>query len=182
MNINPHKYFRDHNFSESLVLRVVHDNDQGQIEFVLAYMDYDKYLDRFLGNTPPNAQGDPDAPWDFRRLLFCQVTQIRRVDVFYKSGVQGFDPASLNFSGATTPLTPTIEFVHMSKNRERSKAEINIGSLGTYHFEFDQMLIDRRLVKIVSDPPNSPSHIDYYTGQNVDFYDPFPASYAKSEC
>ena len=70
----------------------------------------------------------------------------------------------------------------MSKNRERSKAEINIGSLGTYHFEFDQMLIDRRLVKVVSDPPNSPSHIDYYTGQNVDFYDPFPASYAKSEC
>ena len=129
-----------------------------------------------------------DLPWDFRRLLFCHVTQLRRDECRYKRGFRGFDPADFSFSPEKTSLTPCIESAHVRKIRdaratkERSRAMINMGSFGSYCFDFGCLLADQRLVRTVPVSKDKSDHFDYHTGVKVDYDNPFPADYAVSMC
>ena len=169
MKVSPQEYFETSDFAGSLVVRIVHENGLDRLEFIVAYMGHDGITVGAPGSREPAPQ---NAPWDFRRLLFCQVAQLRRDDCRLKKGFLGFDPADFSFSPEKASLTLCIESAHVRKIRdaratkERSRAMINMGPLGSYCFEFDCLFADRRLV--------------YYTDERVDYDDPFPAGYAVS--
>lgn len=185
MKVSPQEYFEVFDFSESLVGRIVYESGLDRLEFVLAYMGHDGITVRDPGSRQPFGQ---DGPWDFRRLLFCHVTQLRREDYRYKKGFRGFDPADFSFSPEKTPLTLCIEFAHVKKiwdaraTKERYRATINMGSFGSYCFDFGCLLADQRLVKTVLVPKHKSDHFDCHTGAEVDYDDPFPAGYAVSMC
>jgi len=108
----PQQYFEAFDFAESLVQRIVYESGIDRLEFVVAYMGHDGITVRDPSRREPSNQ---DAPWDFRRLLFCHVAQLRRDDCRYKKGFRGFDPADFSFSPVKTSLTPCIEFAHVRK-------------------------------------------------------------------
>ena len=185
MRVSPQEYFEVFDFSESLVGRIVYESGLDRLEFVLAYMGHDGIIVGDPGSRQPSSQ---DAPWDFRRLLFCHVTQLRRDECRYKRGFRGFDPADFSFSPEKTPLTPCIESAHVRRIRdaratkERCRATINMGSFGSYCFDFGCLLADQRLVRTVPVSKDKSDHFDYHTGVKVDYDNPFPADYAVSMC
>lgn len=163
MRVSPQEYFEVFDFSESLVGRIVYESGLDRLEFVLAYMGHDGIIVGDPGSRQPSSQ---DAPWGFR----------------------GFDPADFSFSPEKTPLTPCIESAHVRRIRdaratkERCRATINMGSFGSYCFDFGCLLADQRLVRTVPVSKDKSDHFDYHTGVKVDYDNPFPADYAVSMC
>ena len=183
--MSPQEYFETSDFAGSLVQRIVYKSSADRLEFVVAYMGHDGIAVGDPGSREPAPQ---NAPWDFRRLLFCHVTRLRRDDCRLKKGFQGFDPADFSFSPEKTPLTLCVEFAHARKlqdvraTKERSRAMINMGPLGSYCFEFGCLRADRRLVRTVPVSEGKSDYFDDHTGEKVDHDDPFPAGYAASMC
>ena len=172
MDTNPVEYFADGDFAGSLVERIVYQAELNQLEFVLLYMGFVPAIARPL-NDPTFQQ-----PWDFRRLLFEDVTQLERTNCRFKAGFQGFDPANFNFP-ETMIATVTVEAASVRKIIDarrtitRYRAAIDTGSFGTYGFEFGSLSAAQRLVQIVPLPGDKYSQADYYTGERVGFHDPF---------
>jgi len=185
MEVSPQEYFEVFDFSESLIGRIVYESGLDRLEFVLAYMGHDGITVRDPGSRQPSSQ---DAPWDFRRLLFCRVAQLRRDDCRYKKGFRGFNPADFSFSPEKTSLTLCVEFAHVKRiwdaraTKERYRATINMGSFGCYCFDFGCLSADQRLVKTLPVSKHKSGHFDCHTGAEVDYDDPFPVGYAVSMC
>ena len=173
MDIDPVLYFKENDFTESLIWRIAYQSELNQIEFVLDYSGFVPAIARPL-NDPTFQQ-----PLDFRRLVFNNVTQLRRSHYLYKTGFRGFDPASFNLSAAGPALTVKIEAAFVGKVMDARRttarywAKIHMGSFGTYVFEFGSLIAFQRLVKIVSLRGGEVGHFDYYTSEKIDLEDPF---------
>lgn len=175
MDTNPVEYFKEYDFAESFVQRIVSQPELSRLEIILIYMGFVPALARPLDDP---AYQDP---WDFRRLLFSDVTQLARTDYRFKVGFQGFDPMNFNLS-KTEPApiaTVTVEgasvrkIVDARRKLARYRAGIHMGSFGAYGFDFGSLSADQRLVKIVPLPGRKPGHFDYYTGRRIDWDNPF---------
>lgn len=172
MDIDPVEYFKEWGFAESIVTQIVCQAKLNQLEFVLSYMGFVPALARPLDD--PMFQ----QPLDYRRLLFEDVTQLERTNHRYRAGFQSFDPANFNFP-ETMIATTEVETAYVQKiidarrTRARYRAWIQMGSFGTYGFEFGSLSADQRLVKIVLLPGGEASHFDYYTGEKIDIRNPF---------
>ncbi len=172
MDTKPAEYFKEWDFAESIVKRIVYRAERNQIEFILSYMGFVPAL--------PCPLDDPtfQQPLDFRRLLFEDVTQLGRTQYHFKAGFQGFDPANFNFPETMTG-TAEVETAYVQKivdarrTKTRYKAWIHMGSFGAYSFEFGSLSADQRLVKIVPLLGGKTSHFDYYTGARIDIRNPF---------
>ena len=172
MGTNPTEHFKENDFTESLVQRIVYQAGLNQLEFILRYMGFVPAIAR--PSDDPALQG----LLDFRRLLFEDVTQLKRTNSRFKVGFQGFDPANFNFP-ETMIATIEVEYasvweiVDARRTTTRYKAEIHMGSLGAYGFQFGSLSADQRLVKIVPLPGGEADHFDYYTGEGIDIRNPF---------
>jgi len=172
MEINPVEYFREYDFAESLVQRIAYRAELNQLEFILLYMGFVPTIARPLDN--PAFQ----YPWDFRRLLFEDVTGLERTNSRLKVGFQGYDPANFNLPET---ITATIEveaasvrkIVDARRTLTRYRAGVSLGALGVYRFDFGGLFATQRLVQIVPLPGGAQCHADYQTGQRVDFDNPF---------
>ena len=173
MDIDPVLYFKENDFTESGVRHIRSQPELNQLEIVLSYSGFVPAIARLL-NDPAFQQ-----PLDFRRLVFRDVTQLRRSDHRYKPGFRGFDPGSFNLSAAGPALTVKIEAAFVEKVMDarritaRYKAELHMGSFGTYSFEFRSLIAFQRLVKIVSLRGGEVGHFDYYTSEKIDLEDLF---------
>ncbi len=177
MKPDPKNYFSDYDFTESSVIRIVHNAVLHQLEFVLAYADIKHVLDIIFDKQKRREARNSDAPWDFRRLMFHGITKLSRSHYTYKTGFKGFDPDNFNFLNPEVFSNACIQSVRVTGGNGRYKAMIYMGSLGCYHFEFEEMLADQRLVTTMPVSEDKSDHFDYYTGVEVEFYNPFPADY-----
>ena len=172
MDTNPVEYFREWDFAESIVERIVYQAELSQLEIILSYNGFVPALARPL-DDPAFQQ-----PLDFRRLLFGDVTQLGRTNSRFKVGFQGFDPTNFNFP-ETMIATVEVEsasvwkVVDARRTTTRYKAEIHMGSLGAYGFQFGNLSADQRLIEIMPLPGGEANHFDYYTGERVDIRNPF---------
>ena len=175
MNMDPVTYFREYDFTESLVERIAYQAELDRLEFVLSYSGFVPAV------APPRDDPAFQQPLDFRRLVFGEVTQLKRRDYRYKVGFRGFDPTNFNFpTGHPFPAGHLeIEAAYVGKIVDarrtvaRYKAEIHMGSFGTYSFEFGNLSAFQRLVKIVPLPEGEVGHFDYNTSAKIAIDDPF---------
>ena len=178
MDVDPVAYFKDNDFTESLVWEITHQTELDQLRFVLRYMGFVPAI-----ATP---QDDPafQQPLDFRRLVFDGVTKLRRINYRYKVGFQGFDPANFNYPAGHPFPTGHLEIeaafvgkvMDARRITARYKAELHMGSFGTYSFEFGSLAAFQRLVKIVPLRRGEVGHFDYHTNAKVAIDDPFAGS------
>jgi len=172
VDINPVEYFKEYDFAESFVHRIVSQPELSRLEIILIYMGFVPVLARPLDD--PAFQN----PCDFRRLLFSDVTQLARTDYRFRLGFRGFDPLNFNLSpdsiGTTTIESANVwKLVDARRTLARYKAGIHMGSLGTYGFEFGSLSAYQRFARTVPLPEGKSSHFDYYTGERIEFYNPF---------
>ncbi len=175
MGTDPIEYFTEYDFAESLVVQICHRSELNQLEIILRYEGFVRTIAR-----PLDALTFQD-PMDFRRLVFDDVTQLQRTAHRYKTGFRGFDPTNFNLSGASSAQFSTVEIesadvrkiIDARRTKARYKAVINMGSFGTYSFEFVSLLAYQRLARTVLLPGDEYSYFDYYTGESIDFYNPF---------
>lgn len=173
MDRDPVAYFKEYDFTESSVCHIRSQPELNQLEIVLSYSGFVPAIARPLDD--PNFQ----QPKDFRRLVFREVTQLQRSRCNYKPGFQGFDPASFDLSAAGPALTVEIESAYVGEIVDtrrtivRHKAEIHMGSFGTYSFEFGSLAAFQRLVKIVLLRGGGANHFDYNTNAKIAIGDPF---------
>lgn len=173
MDTNPVEHFKENGFTESIVQRIVYQAELNQLEFILRYAGF---VPSF---THPLDAPTFQQPLDFRQLLFSDVMQLQRSRCNYKPGFQGFDPASFDLSAAGPALTVEIESAYVGKivdtrrTTVRYKAEMHMGSFGTYSFEFGSLVAFQRLVKIVLTRGGGADHFDYNTNAKIAISDPF---------
>ena len=175
MDIDPVLYFKENDFTESGVRHIRSQPELNQLEIVLSYSGFVPAIACPL-NDPTFQQ-----PLDFRRLLFDDVTQLRRINYRYKVGFQGFDPANFNYPAGHPFPTGHLEIeaafvgkvVDARRTTVRYNAGLHMGSFGTYSFEFRSLIAFQRLVKIVSLRGGEVGHFDYYTSEKIDLEDPF---------
>lgn len=175
MDIDPVTYFKEYDFIESSVHQIHYQPELDQLEIIVSYCGFVPAIARPLDD--PSFQ----QPTDFRRLLFREVTQLRRSHYLYKTGFRGFDPANFNFSAARPAPTGTLEIeaayvrkiVDARRTVARYRAEMHMGSFGTYSFEFGSLVTSQRLVKIVPLRDGEVGHFDYDTGAKIDYHAPF---------
>ena len=175
MDMDPVTYFREYDFTESFVEGIAYQAELDRLEFVLSYSGFVPAI------APPRDDPAFQQPLDFRRLVFGEVTQLRRSNCRYKTGFRGFDPANFNFPSRQPSPAGHLEIeaayvgkiVDARRTTARYKAEIHMGSFGTYSFDFGRLSAFQRLVKIVPLGGGEVSHFDYYTGEQVNCDAPF---------
>ena len=175
MDIDPVLYFKENDFTESGVRHIRSQPELNQLEIVLSYSGFVPAIACPL-NDPTFQQ-----PLDFRRLLFDDVTQLRRINYRYKVGFQGFDPANFNYPAGHPFPTGHLEIeaafvgkvMDARRITARYKAELHMGSFGTYNFEFGSLAAFQHLVKIVPLRRGEVGHFDYHTNAKVAIDDPF---------
>lgn len=176
MGTDPVEYFKEYDFSESLIVRIDYQLERKQLEIILRYAGFVRTVARPLNE--PTFQD----PMDFRRLLFDDVTQFKRTDYRFKAGFRGFDPTDFNLSETSAAQFSAIEIesanvwkiVDARRALARYKAGIHMGSFGAYGFEFESLSAHQRLARTLPLPGGKSSHFDYYTGESIEFYNPFP--------
>ena len=178
MDRDPAAYFKEHDFTGSLVWQIRHQSELDQLEIVLRYNGFVPAIARPLND--PNFQ----QPMDFRRLLFRSVTHLRRSRCLYKGGFRGFDPTDFNYSAGHSFPAGHLEIdsayvgklVDARRTVARYEAGIHIGSFGTYSFEFEGLAAFQRLVKNVPLRGGEVGHFDYNTNAKIAIDDPFADS------
>ena len=175
MDIDPVAYFKEHDFTESSVWQIRHQPELDRIEFVLCYNGFVPAIASPLND--PNFQ----QPLDFRRLVFCEVTRLRRSNCRYKVGFRGFDPANFNYPAGHPFPTGHLEIeaafvgkvVDARRTSARYRADLPMGSSGNCSFEFGSLVASQRLVKIVPFRGGEVGHFDYHTNAKIAIVDPF---------
>ncbi len=176
--MDPVVYFKENDFTESSVWQIAYAAELDQLEFVVSYAGFVPAI------APPKDDPAFEQPFDFRRLMFDNVTQLRRTDYRYKVGFQGFDPANFNYPAGHPFPTGHLEIeaafvgkvVDARRTIVRYRAGIQLGSSGIYRFEFGTLAVSQRLVKIVPLRRGEVGHFDYHTNAKVAIDDPFADS------
>ncbi len=175
MGTDPAEHFKEYDFTESLVVQICYRPELKKLEIILRYEGFVRTV-----ACPLDALAFQD-PMDFRRLVFDDVTQLQRTHYRYKTGFRGFDPTIFNLLGASSAQFSTVEvesadvrkIIDARRIKARYRAMINMGSFGTYSFEFASLSACQRLARTAPLPGGGHSYFDYYTGESIEFYNPF---------